>query len=76
MSSSELKNSVIQFCKEIESDVKNNIDFAEWFDWPSKKIETISPNSFALKVENMNGVLVGTLFNNQSSSTYQLQIEL
>lgn len=76
MSLIELKKHVIQFCNEIESDVKGKSDFLEWFDWPSKKIEKINPNSYCLKVENHNGILVGTLFDNQSSNTCQLQVKL
>lgn len=68
----ELESQVIEFLKEIQTDVKN--DFNEWFDWPSKSINEIRPNHLALNVSNDQGKVVGILYAKTTNSIVDLDV--
>lgn len=70
----ELESQVIEFLKEIQTDVKNNIEFNEWFDWPSKSINEIRPNHLALNVSNDQGKVVGILYAKTTNSIVDLDV--
>ena len=68
----ELEPQLIEFLKEIQTDVKN--DFNEWFDWPSKSINEIRPNQLALNVSNDQGKVVGILYAKFINSNVDLNV--
>lgn len=70
----ELEPQLIEFLKEIQTDVKNNNVFNEWFDWPSKSINEIRPNQLALNVSNDQGKVVGILYAKFINSNVDLNV--
>lgn len=70
----ELEPQLIEFLKEIQTDVKNNNVFNEWFDWPSKSINEIRPNQLALNVSNDQGKVVGILYAKTTNSIVDLDV--